>query len=175
MKTIIIGNSGSGKTWLAKRLARGGDTPILHLDDLFWEPGGFDRKRGAEELDRLIEKSKDTASWIVEGVFGELAERYFTDAEMLIWLDIPWEICKTRLLARGAESKRHLGRAQSEEGLKRLIDWASHYHDRSDLRSLIGHRSLMEKFSSRTLHVTSEEAVNRFALSDLSRKQEGVQ
>lgn len=88
MKTIIIGNGGSGKTWLARRLAAGAHTPIVHLDDLFWEPGGFDNKRYPEEVDRLIEKSKHTASWIVEGVFGELAERYFTDAELLIWIDI---------------------------------------------------------------------------------------
>ena len=117
MKTIIIGNAGSGKTWLATRLAAGGGTPIVHLDDLFWEPCGFDKKRSPEEVDRLIEKSKRAPSWIIEGVFGELAERYFSAAEQLIWLDIEWAVCKSRLLARGSESKRHLGREQSEEYL----------------------------------------------------------
>jgi hypothetical protein len=85
-----------------------------------------------------------------------------------IWLDIDWETCKTRLLARGSESKRHLGREQSEEGLKRLVDWASHYYDRGDLRSFVGHQSLMEKFPGKTLRLTSEEQVNRVALNDLS-------
>jgi adenylate kinase family enzyme len=168
MKEIIIGNAGSGKTWLARRLADGIDTPTVHLDELFWEPGGFDVKRDQEEVDRLIEESKRTASWVVEGVFGELAERYFAEAELLIWLDIDWETCKTRLLARGSESKRHLGREQSEEGLKRLVDWASHYYDRGDLRSFLGHRALMEKFPGKTLRLTSEEEVNRVALNDLS-------
>jgi adenylate kinase family enzyme len=168
MKEIIIGNAGSGKTWLARRLADGIDTPTVHLDELFWEPGGFDVKRDQEEVDRLIEESKRTASWVVEGVFGELAERYFAEAELLIWLDIDWETCKTRLLARGSESKRHLGREQSEEGLKRLVDWASHYYDRGDLRSFLGHRALMEKFSGKTLRLTSEDEVNRVALNDLS-------
>jgi adenylate kinase family enzyme len=168
MKAIIIGNAGSGKTWLARRLADGIDTPTVHLDELFWEPGGFDVKRDQEEVDRLIEESKRTASWVVEGVFGELAERYFAEAELLIWLDIDWETCKTRLLARGSESKRHLGREQSEEGLKRLVDWASHYYDRGDLRSFVGHQSLMEKFPGKTLRLTSEEQVNRVALNDLS-------
>jgi adenylate kinase family enzyme len=168
MKTIIIGNSGSGKSWLARCLVAGSDTPIVHLDDLFWEPGGFDKKRYPEELDLLIEKSKRTASWIVEGVFGELAERYFADAELLIWLDIEWEICKTRLLARGSESKRHLGREQSEEALKRLVDWASRYYDRSDLRSYVGHQALIDNFPEKTLRSTSEEEVNRYALNELS-------
>jgi adenylate kinase family enzyme len=88
MKAIIIGNAGSGKTCLARRLADGIDTPTVHLDELFWQPGGFDAKRDQEEVDRLIEESKRTASWVVEGVFGELAERYFAEAELLIWLDI---------------------------------------------------------------------------------------
>lgn len=49
MKIVIIGNSGSGKTWLAKKLATN-TTEIIHLDDLFWLPGGFDRKRSKEEV-----------------------------------------------------------------------------------------------------------------------------
>jgi adenylate kinase family enzyme len=166
MRAIIVGNSGSGKTWLATRLAMGSGAPVFHLDDLYWEPGGFDRKRSAEEVDRLIVTSKSAAAWLVEGVFGELAERYFDDAELLIWLDIPWDICKARLLARGSESKRHLGREQSELGLKKLIEWASRYYDRDDLRSFAGHRSLLEKFPGRTVRLTSEEAVNGFSIDD---------
>jgi adenylate kinase family enzyme len=166
MRTIIVGNSGSGKTWLATRLATEFGAPVFHLDDLFWEPGGFDKKRSADEVDRLIAESKSEASWIVEGVFGELAERYSDEAELLIWLDIPWNICKARLLARGSESKRHLGREQSEDGLKRLLDWASHYYDRTDLRSFAGHRSLLENFSGKTVRLSSEEDVNRFSSDD---------
>ena len=123
IKLIIIGNSGSGKTWLATRLATTTKTSVVHLDEIFWEPGGFNQKRSSEELDRLITETKQGTSWIVEGVFGELTERYFDEAELFIWLDIDWEICKARLLTRGSESKRHLGRVQSEKGLGELIEW----------------------------------------------------
>jgi adenylate kinase family enzyme len=168
MRIVVIGNGGSGKTWLARRLAACIDTSIVHLDDLFWEPGGFDKKRSPEEVDHLIDGSKRADSWVVEGVFGELAERYFAEAELLIWLDIEWDICRARLLARGSESKRHLGREQSEEGLKRLVDWASNYYDRRDLRSYVGHQSLTEKFPRKTLRLTSEKDVNQFAFNYLS-------
>jgi adenylate kinase family enzyme len=87
-KTNLIGNAGSGKTWPARRLAAATRTPIVHLDDLFWQPGGFDIKRHQEEADRLIEESKHDVSRVVEGVFGELAERYFDEAYLLIWLNI---------------------------------------------------------------------------------------
>ncbi len=72
MKIVIIGNSGSGKTWLAERLGNILSAPVVHLDDLFWEPGGFDKKRNIEHIELLIQQSKNEAAWIAEGVFGEL-------------------------------------------------------------------------------------------------------
>lgn len=157
MKLIIIGNSGSGKTWLATRLAVAAKTPVVHLDEIFWQPGGFNQKRSLEGVARLIAETKQGTSWIVEGVFGELAERYFDEAKLLIWLDIDWEICKACLLARGSESKRHLGRAQSEKGLAELIEWASNYYDRDGPRSFAGHKNLLDRFPGRKVHIRSQE------------------
>jgi adenylate kinase family enzyme len=114
MRTIIIGNSGSGKTWLAKRLAEVSQCPVIHLDHIFWEPGGFDTKRPQDAVDMMIAESKRGESWIAEGVFGELAERFVDRAECLIWLDIDWQTCRDRLLQRGSESKRHMDRVESE-------------------------------------------------------------
>ena len=45
MRTVILGNSGSGKTWLARKLTGCFSIPIIHFDDIFWEPGGFDKPR----------------------------------------------------------------------------------------------------------------------------------
>ncbi len=162
MKIIIIGNSGSGKTWLAKRLGTTLSAPIVHLDDLFWEPGGFDKKRPDKEIEFLIEQSQERDSWIAEGIFGELAERYLDTADLLVWLDIEWTVCKKRLEERGSESKRHLDRKQSEESLRKLLEWASDYYGRRDLRSYEGHRALLKKFSGKKVHIRSEMEANKF-------------
>ena len=161
MKIVIIGNSGSGKTWLARQLATD-ITEIIHLDDLFWMPGGFDRKRSKEEVNQLIGKSKSHDEWICEGVFGELAEQYFDVAQALIWLDMPWELCRSRLEQRGSESKRHLGRKQSEEGLQKLLEWASHYYDRIDSRSHNGHQSLYSSFQGDKVQLKSAREVDAY-------------
>lgn len=162
MKVIVIGNSGSGKTWLARQFSSVFDAAVVHLDDLFWQPGGFDKKRSLETIEILIEKSKESPSWIAEGVFGELASYYFDTADLLIWLDIGWPICKKRLIQRGSESKRHLNRVQSEKGLEKLIQWASRYNDRIDLRSHQGHKELFAKFPEKKVHLQSENDVNTF-------------
>jgi adenylate kinase family enzyme len=160
MRAVIIGNSGSGKTWLACRLATSGAASIIHLDHLFWEPGRFDRKRSTAEVQSLIEESKRTASWVVEGVFGDLAEHYLTDSDTLIWLDLEWSICRARLERRGSESKAHMNREQSEVGLSRLIEWASNYYTRTGKCSRHGHQQMFNAFSGRRVHVLSEEAAN---------------
>ena len=160
MKTIIIGNSGSGKTWLATRLAKTDNFPVIHLDELFWESGGFDTKRPKEMVLRLIKQAKANHSWIVEGVFGELAEQFLDQADFLVWLDIDWVICQERLTKRGSESKRHMERKQSEEGLRKLIEWASHYYDRTDLRSHGGHKTLFQRFKGKKILIKFEEQAN---------------
>ncbi len=162
MKIIILGNSGSGKTWLATRLSNMLPAPIVHLDDIFWEPGRFDKKRNRKEIELLIKESQASSSWIVEGVFGELAQQYLDVAGLLVWLDIDWHICKTRLEERGSESKIHLGREQSEEGLNQLLEWASCYYHRRDLRSHEGHKTLFEKFSRNKTRLKSKSDVDMF-------------
>lgn len=169
MKMVIVGNSGSGKTWLAKQLSTIFASMVVHLDDLFWEPGGFDKKRSPAEIEFLIQKSKEKVAWIAEGVFGELASHYLDEAEFLVWLDIEWVTCKKRLEKRGSESKKHLDREQSAEGLKELIEWASHYYDRKDLRSYVGHRSILQNFPGGKAQLRSEVEVNRF----LAKVQQG--
>lgn len=105
MRTIIIGNSGSGKTWLASRLSDASGGSVVHLDDLFWEPGGFNKKRPQETVAVMINEAKAKDSWIAEGVFGELAEQFFDRAQFLIWLDVDWHTCHARLWKRGSSPR----------------------------------------------------------------------
>ena len=154
---IIVGNSGSGKTWLANNLAKVIGCQVIHFDHIFWEPGGFDKKRSPEVVTKMIDESKQGVSWIAEGVFGELAEKFIERAQYFVWLDIDWPICKDRLLKRGSESKRHMGREESAEGLRELVAWAARYYERKNARSYEGHKKLMNSFHGEIIYINSEE------------------
>ncbi|MGE3807716.1 MAG: AAA family ATPase [Gemmataceae bacterium] len=159
MRAVIIGNSGSGKTWLAARLAEKWASRVVHLDEVFWLPGGFNAKRPSTDVYELVEKFKRWDAWVVEGVFGELASQFFAQADELLWLDLPWAECRRRLDSRGSESKAHMNREQSEQGLKELVHWAEGYYLRQDSRSFAGHGSLFERFPKAKHRLCSEGEV----------------
>lgn len=144
-RILIFGNSGSGKTWLASKLAEGLRLPIIHFDAHFWEPGGFSRKRDKQIVFQEIVDLSQDKNWIMEGVFGELADIALKNATAVIFLDKTWIECKAALLNRGSESAKQLEPEKAEEGFKQLLQWAENYWNRSDLRSQSGHQSLFDK------------------------------
>ncbi len=162
MRISIIGNCGSGKTWLANKLSKSLSAPVIFLDDIFWEPGGFNKKRADSEVNQLIESGKSSDSWIVEGVFGDLIERFLDDADLLVWLDIDWVTCKRRLHNRGSESAKFLGRTQSDQQFNDLIDWGREYYERDDLRSYTGHQAIFNQFNGGSKLLQSEQDVDLF-------------
>lgn len=162
MKAVILGNSGSGKTWLACRLAEITGSAITSLDDLYWQPGGFERRREPAEIEQLIQEAKSAEAWIVEGVFGDLAERFLDEADLLLWLDLDWPTCRRRLEERAATSRQHMGRQQTAAGLAELIAWAAEYDHREGPCSRAGHRRLFESFPRDKARLTTERQLDGF-------------
>ena len=161
-RIVIIGNSGSGKTYLAQRLSDRLHLEIIHLDQLFWEPDGFNKKRPADMVYSEIADLAQSQSWIVEGVFGELAQEFLPKADCLIWLDIDWATCSASLLQRGSESSKQLDAQLAEENFNKLLQWASDYWQRQDLRSQRGHASLVEQFSGKKVCLKTRGEVDNF-------------
>ncbi|SHO43940.1 AAA family ATPase [Desulfopila aestuarii] len=161
MKIIITGNSGSGKTWLAEKLCNNQAT-LVSLDDFFWKPDDFNIKREKREIDSLIKESQKKHEWVVEGVFGELINYYIPEAQELIWLDMPWQLCHKRLIQRVSESKKHMNRTQSTVSIKRLIEWAQNYYTRTDLKSRIGHKKIYDSFIGSKLILRSQEETDNY-------------
>lgn len=159
-RIVIIGNSGSGKTYLGQRLSDRLHLEVIHLDKLFWEPGGFNVKRPKEIVYAEIATLAQGENWIVEGVFGELAQAFFANAEQLIWLDIDQETCLNSLLQRGSEGFNQLDQQSAEENFQKLLTWASAYWQRQDLRSRCGHALLFEQFNGKKICVKTGTEVD---------------
>jgi adenylate kinase family enzyme len=112
-RIVIIGNSGSGKSFLARRISAASGIQLIHLDRLFWLPGAFNQKRPVEIVDAEIASKAGEDEWVVEGVFGDLSEKFLHCADYLIWLDLPWPVCHANLMERGSESFKQCDTAQA--------------------------------------------------------------
>jgi adenylate kinase family enzyme len=162
MRTVIIGNSGSGKSHLAKSLSTFHSLPIIHLDRIFWMPGGFNEKRSKDEVSCEVEQKRNDDLWIVEGVFGELAELFLPRTQTLIYLDMDWATCQKGLQSRGSESSRQVDAIAAEENFSKLHSWAEQYWTRTGLCSHAGHFRLFSGFTGLKLRFTNRAEVDEF-------------
>lgn len=158
-RIAILGNAGSGKTYLASRLASIHSIPTIDLDDLFWQrPGDYTTKRPQHALRALVDLERSKAAWIVEGVYGELLESFLVSAQQLFWLDAPWEVCLERITHRQAAR----GRTADDDSFRALVRYAAAYWERNDGRSHAGHRRLFDAFAGEKHCFTSAAALNAF-------------
>ena len=124
-RLIIIGNSGSGKSTLARILAASTGLRVHHLDPIHWERIGL--KREPSDAAKLVTQMAARDAWIIEGVFGWLAEIAVPSAMILVWLDLPWG-----QMPGGSEKPRPLsGRIHGR--LQRTADLGARLLDADDI------------------------------------------
>jgi adenylate kinase family enzyme len=155
-RTLILGNGGSGKSTLAEQLATLVAGPAIDLDLLHWETDGYGVKRDENAARQLVRSAADEPRWIIEGVFGWLAEVAVPRATTLIWLDLPWSICRAGLLARGPR------RGSTDQDNTELLKWAEAYWDRKTPSSFTGHLMIFENFPSPKYRLGSREKMSEF-------------
>jgi adenylate kinase family enzyme len=164
-RTIIIGNSGTGKSTLAGSIAKLVHVPVVDLDQLHWEAGDYGRKRDEAMARQMALEASARPNWIIEGVFGWLAEAVLPRATSLIWLDFPWSLCRDGLLARGPR------RGADEQDTKDLLNWAEAYWSRQTSSSFAGHSQMFHQFSGTKFRLEDRDQVLKL-VADLT--SEGI-
>jgi len=152
-RTVIIGNSGSGKSTLAEALAVLANVPAIDLDLLHWTGDGYGVKREEAVARQMAMEVAAGPGWIIEGVYGWLAEVTIPRATALIWLDLPWSVCRDGLLARGVR------RGGTDADFAELLTWAQAYYDRQTSSAFSGHSRLFEEFPRTKLRLRTREEV----------------
>jgi len=99
-KIIVLGNNGSGKSWLAKQLAAATGLPPIHLDAHFWRPNW-----GMPTKEEWLERNKEFIAgekWIIEGMCGHggTMELRYAAAELAIILDVNRFTCMAGVIKR---------------------------------------------------------------------------
>lgn len=158
-RILIIGNTGAGKSWLSARLgAVMGVTPTP-MDAIFWKPGGYIERREGHEIEAIISECLSQEHWLVEGVFGEIADRFLYRTDLLVYLAPPIAYCLNNLSNRFYTNV--------EQALKTdqvaLLAWASEYNDRESKTSKKYHEKLYSDFNGKKVKLTTEQEISEFS------------
>lgn len=151
LRTVILGNSGSGKSWLSRHLSGVLACKAIDLDGIHWEPGSYSAARDRQIALELVQTAAVGERWVIEGAYGWLAAEALPRATALVWCAIPVEECLVNLRQRGVR------RGGDAETFAALLDWAGGYATRQTSSSHAGHERMFQGFHGRKVKLSTRQ------------------
>lgn len=148
MKTILLGNAGSGKSTLSRKLLATEPGERLSLDELAFS-GGVDRRPLADSIADAMAFISAHESWVVEGCYADIVEPILPYADTLIFLNPGVDACVRHCKARPWEPEKFESSQAQDANLDNLLVWVRAYETRDDEYGLKQHRRLFEAFKGK--------------------------
>jgi adenylate kinase family enzyme len=117
-RVLVIGSGGAGKSTFATRLARITGLPLIHLDQLFWQPGWIEPAWKAT-VQQLVAAER----WVMDGNFGGTLDERLQACDTVVFLDLSRWLCLWRVIRRRI---RHHGQARPDTtpGCHERLSWS---------------------------------------------------
>lgn len=172
-RVVIFGTTGSGKSWLAERLADHVGLPVIELDALFWGPGW--QPAPLELFRHRVERETSGGGWIVVGNYGQVRDLTWHAADTLVWLDLPLLLVMSRLVRRTIR-RATIGEELWGTGNRETLSNAFLSRHSILLWALKTHRKNRERFTlecsflakeKRVVRLRSSRAIEQFAANPL--------
>jgi adenylate kinase family enzyme len=162
-KIWVFGVAGSGKSYVAERLAEGLGVRATPLDELFWEPDW--KIRDADDFRRLVDDASSGDTWVVDGQYPTAVEGFLRRADCVYWIDPPFRTSYPRLVRRTFRrlfSREEFCGGNTESygsvfGRKSMLWLALRYH-RQQRATISDMLAKHVDARARTVHVTRQSA-----------------
>jgi adenylate kinase family enzyme len=147
-RLLIMGNSGSGKSSYAAKLASEVDLAYLELDSIVWEPHkiavarSFDCARAD-----LFAFMGSNGRWVIEGCDGDLIDAALPACSELVFMNPGLAVCLENNRRRPWEPHKYDSPEDQDRMLANLLAWVEGYYTRTDPRSYVFHRRLFDGYS----------------------------
>ncbi len=156
MRILIMGNSGSGKSYRAKALAAQHGLAHLDLDTIVWEPGQIAVPRAADAVRAdLLAFFASHDGWVAEGCYGDLVEMALPHCSQLVFMNPGRDVCLENNRRRPWEPHKYDSMQAQQSKLGFLLDWVGGYYERDDAMSYASHRRLFDRFNGNKTEVTT--------------------
>ncbi len=135
MKIRIIGCSGSGKTYLAKRLSEKYNIPHFDLDDIQWDnsQNSYGVKMPIEKRNQMLNDMLQQPDWIIDGVYYAWVQKSFEDADVIYVLDMPKWLYRFRIIKRFIKRRVGLekGKKETLKSVYNLLKWTDTFQNKN--------------------------------------------
>ena len=144
----MVGNSGSGKSTVARALAAALGVPHVELDALFHQPGW--QQLPLAEFVAVVDSRTSGDGWVADGNYSDTLDLVWSRADTVVWLDLPRRLVMRQVVGRTARrlarreelwngNRERLRSALNPDPRESIIRWAWTRHD-----------VYAERFASRT-------------------------
>ncbi len=145
MKVILLGNAGTGKSTLSRKLIARNPAARLSLDEVAFQ-GGTESRPLHESIEDVKRWIAGEESWIIEGCYADIIEPVLEHCDELIFLNPGVDVCIAHCLSRPWEPEKFSSRQEQDDNLDNLLQWVRSYESRTDEYGLSRHRELYESF-----------------------------
>lgn len=145
---MVFGNSASGKSTLAKQLAKSEQLAHLDLDILAWQATNPPTRKplleSAEVINDFILQHK---AWVIEGCYSDLLAIADPNSTEIIFMNLSVEDCITNANNRPWEPHKYESKSKQDANLAMLIEWISQYELRDDTFSKAAHLRFYQNYA----------------------------
>ena len=161
MKIHIIGCSGTGKTYLAKKLSKKYNIQHYDLDDIQWDNSadGYGLKMPVNKREELLKQILNQESWIIEGVYYAWVTESFQMADVIYILDLPSYIYKYRIIIRFIKRKLGIEKGKNEtfKSLYNLLKWTNKCPN-NNLKEI---KKILKQYESKVVWISDSREIDR--------------
>ena len=160
MKIHIIGGSGSGKSYISKKLAQQLNIPHYDLDDIFWDNASnrYGVKNTEEIRNQRFQEIVDHDSWIIEGVYLGWIKSSIESADKVFILRPRIALQHKRVIMRFFKRKIGIEQSKKKETLNGLIElliWNKKYND----KKLINFINSLDQYKHKVIEVRDNKVI----------------
>ena len=161
MKIRIIGCSGSGKTYLAKRLSDKYSIPNFDLDDIQWDnsQNSYGVKMPIEKRGQMLNDILQHSDWIIDGVYYAWVQKSFEDADVIYVLDMPKWLYRFRIIKRFIRRRVGLekGKKETLKSVYNLLKWTDTFQN-TNMKEIV---RILETYKEKVVFIKKKAEIDR--------------
>ena len=158
MKVVIFGNSGSGKSFLSKKLAHKYSLAHMDLDTIAWLDTLPPQRKPIHESELMINQfMRKQDRWVIEGCYSDLLSIAINHSNKIVFLNPGIEKCIEHCKNRPWEQHKYESLEAQNKNFDMLINWVRQYPLRDDEFSLQAHLEIYNQFRGEKFNFTHPE------------------